>query len=169
MAGALANQVQPPLKCISGEFSPSRNEYLLDMWGCLTRRGAQIGLIRIRGDDTPADEFLTLVCTNLVDGLFTTISLLGIRREKNDPSGELAGVWKLRAQIVFCDLVQEIVWKSRQDACAITGICFSAARSPMIHTAQQVVGITDDLMAWLTLDMSNKTHTTAVMLEARVI
>jgi len=25
------------------------------------------------------------------------------------------------------------------------------------------------LMAWLTFDMSNKTHTTAVMLEARVI
>ena len=39
----------------------------------------------------------------------------------------------------------------------------------MIHPAKQVVGITDDLMDWHTFDMSNKTHTTTVMLEARVM
>ena len=97
MAGTLSNQVQPPLERISGEFIPCRNENLLDMWCCLSRRGAQIGLIRIRGDDTPADEFLTLFCTDLVDGLFATISLLGIRRQKNESSGELPGFWKLGA------------------------------------------------------------------------
>ena len=97
MAGTLSNQVQPPLERISGEFIPCRNEYLLDMWGGPTRRGAQIGLIRIRGDDTPADEFLTLVCTDLVDDLFAMISLLGIRRQKNEASGEFPGFWKLGA------------------------------------------------------------------------
>jgi hypothetical protein len=56
-----------------------------------------------------------------------------------------------------------------QDAGTVAGILFGTARTPVIHATKQVVGILDNLVTALALDVGNKANAAAVVFLPRIV
>ena len=121
-------------------------------------------LLRVRGHRPPADQLLAFLGADPGHGLFAFIPLRGVVGKKDDSGGELAGLRKILAQFVAGDSREKFVGERRQDSGAVSGGLFGAAGAAVVHPAQQVFGVGDDVMAALSLDVGHKTDATALVL-----
>src|SRR5690606_19243520 len=67
------------------------------------------------------------------------------------------------------NLREELVRQRREDAGAVAGVRLRAARAAMIHAAEQVIRIADDLMAADAFDVRDEADAAAVVLHVRAV
>ncbi len=164
MARTLAYQIELALEGVALEAVSRGDENLLDLRGCRQGARPQIGLVRPSGNHPPADQSLALFLADLLDNALAFLPLRVDRGEKDDPRGESAGLGKLDSQIILCDPGQKAVRQRREDAGAIAGIRFGSTGASVVHAAQEMFGVTDDLVAGLALHMGDESNTTTVPL-----
>ena len=69
----------------------------------------------------------------------------------------------------FRNLLQERFRQSGENACTIASIGFAAASATVIHVAQDLIGIQDDLMTRLPLDVSHEANPATVLLVGGIV
>ena len=81
------------------------------------------------------------------------------------PAANLPGAGNVTAKLSLRDPRQKLVGQRRDHAGAVAGVRLGAARAAMIHAAQEVIGVLDDLVAALAFDVRDEAHAAAVVLE----
>lgn len=64
---------------------------------------------------------------------------------------------------------QKVVWSLNEDARAVAAICFATRRAAVLHVEQDFERVCDDLMRPPSLDVSDKTHATSIVLVVWVV
>ena len=85
------------------------------------------------------------------------------------PAANLPGAGRVTEKASLRDSRQKLERQRRDHARAVARVGLGAARAAVVHPAQQVVRVLDDLVAALTFDVRDEAHAAAVVLELRPI
>ncbi len=67
------------------------------------------------------------------------------------------------------DALQKLVRQGGEDAGAVARVRLAAAGAAVVHVAEHFLGVDQNLMAPLALDVRNKAHAARIVLERRVV
>ena len=81
----------------------------------------------------------------------------------------MTGVRKRGVQLLARDALEEAVRQRGEDAGAVAGVHFRAARAAMIDVAEHGRGVDQDLVAALALDVRDEADAAGVVLEGGVV
>ncbi len=169
VAGLLADQIKLALERVAGQPVGRADEQLFDDRLRQPGRLAEIGFFRAHRDFAPADQRLAFGCTNLRNRPLAGLALRVVGRQEHVPGRIATRFRQFGVESLDRRLRQKLVGQRGQDAAAVAGIRLRAAGAAMLHPAQQMVRIPDDLVAALPLDMRNEADAAAVVLVFRAI
>src|SRR5690606_6697984 len=164
MARALADQVELALERIALEPVARGDEELLDVRLRGARRVAEVRAVRIDRHRTPADQPLAFLRADPRDRLLADRALVLVGRQEHDAGAVAAGLGQLGAERRASNLCEELVRQRGEDAGAVAGVRLGAARTAMIHSAQQVIRVANDLMTADAFDVRDEADAAAVVL-----
>ena len=108
---------------------------------------------------------LTFLFYDLLQYCLALLSRRSGNRQEDHTGGVLSKGWEFE-QTLF---LEEFVWCLDQEACAVTAIRVTTRRAAMLQVAQNLKCVFDNLMRSSSLDVSDKTHATSVVLVAWVV
>ena len=106
-----------------------------------------------------------MLVDEVVDDLAAGSACGCIPRQKHVAGGEAAVFGERFAELVADHALQQLVGQAGQDTCAVSGVGLRAAGAAVVHAAQQMIRVANDLMAALTLDVCDEADATAVVLK----
>ena len=165
VARALADQIELALECLALEARAGSDEQLLDERSRVTGAVTKIGRVGVGRHDAPADEHLAFLRAQVRDRRLAAIALGQVRRQEHEAGSELAGARQRYREGFLRDSRQKLEGQRRDHARAVAGVGLGAARAAVVHPAQQMVRVLDDLVAALTFDVRDEAHAAAVVLE----
>ena len=165
MARSLADQIELALERGSLDARTRRDEQLLDLRHRGTRAVADVGLVRARRHEPPAEELLALFGADAGNGRLAALALGRVGRQEHVAGRERTRRRQLDAELALEDLGEELARQRRQDPGAVAGVRLGAARAAVIHPAEQVIRVGEDLVAPLALDVRDEADAAAVVLE----
>ena len=116
----------------------------------------------------PSDHLLSLLARDLFKNLRALRAFGRVGRDVDHAHSVPAGFGKLDF-LRGTDLLQERVRYLHQDARAVAGVHFAAARAAMIEVHQDRERLLHDLVGFFPLHVDDETHAARVMLELRIV
>jgi hypothetical protein len=168
-AGLLTNQKELTLKSVAAQSFASCNDQHFDVW--LTRLGRWTDVCpgRLGGNDAPADKPLALRLDDFLHSRFAFRALGFELRQKDNSGSNLPWRRQFCAELFAGDPTKEFVRQCREDASAVARVRFAATRAAVVHVAKHFLGINENLMTPLSLDIGDKAHTARIVLESRIV
>jgi hypothetical protein len=169
VARALAQQIELALERVAVVARGRGDEQLLDLRSGVARAVTQVGGVGVRRNDAPPDQRLAFLGADRGDDGLAALALACIGRQEHDAGRKLAGRRQRSAERLLRDLSEKLVRQRREHAGAVARVGLGTARAAMIHAAQEVIGVLDDLVAALAFDVRNEADAAAVVLELGAI
>jgi hypothetical protein len=169
VAHALPDEVQLALECVPLDVGRGRNDQLLDVRHRRARRLAEIRFVGSGRNDAPANETLTFLGANLGHERLAPLAFRCVGRQEHDSGGVFARAGQRHAEVALRDLGEKLVRQGGQDSCTVARVRLRAAGATVIHAAQQMIRVEQNLVAAKTLDVRDEPDTAAVVLEFRPV
>ena len=85
------------------------------------------------------------------------------------PAANWPGGGSSALELLSHDALQELMRQGGEDAGAVARVRLAAAGAAVVHVAEHFLGIDQNLVAALALDVRNKPHAARIVLERRVV
>src|SRR5262249_32084811 len=145
VARALADQIELALERRGFRAGAGPDQQLLDLRHRRARAVAEIGFLRARRHDPPAEQRLSLLRADAPDRGLATLALARVGRQEPVARGELAFGRQLQPKLALRDPREELARQRRDDPRAVARVLLRPARAAMIHAAEQVIRVEQDL------------------------
>ena len=129
-------------------------------------RGAQRSIVC--GDRAPADDLQALFFHDFLECPLALLSFRRVLRQENQTGAILACLGELEAGL-FTLLLEKGVWHLQEDASAVARVGFTPASAAMIEVAQDLEGLLDDLVGFVSFDVDHETDAAGFMFKPRII
>jgi hypothetical protein len=90
-------------------------------------------------------------------------------RKEDDPSRELSRWWEFDLELIPSNFAEKFVGKCGQNTGSIARILLATTCSAMLHGAEDLIRVEDNLVAPFPLDVRDKTDTTAIFFVRGVV